>query len=81
MTHDCFESADLLFLGYHASPSTTPSTDRLIRVFAVYDAFHDPAEESNAPSVSHDRAIRVIIGRVEPDSLTSQFESSCEGTP
>ena len=70
MTHDCFESADLLFLSYHTSPSTASPTDRIIRVFAVYDAFHDSAEEGDAPSVGHNGAIWVIISRVKPDSLT-----------
>jgi hypothetical protein len=71
MTHDRFESADLLFLSYHTSPSTTPSTDRFGRVFTVYDTFHDSAEESNTSSVGDDGAVRIVISRVESDSLTS----------
>jgi hypothetical protein len=80
-THDCFESADLLFLSYHASPSTTFPTDRVIRVFAVDDTFHDFAKESNALSIGKDGTIWVVVGRVELDSLASEFESLCEGTP
>jgi hypothetical protein len=80
-THDCLESADLLFLGYHASPSTTFPTDGLIGVFAVDDTFHDFAEKSNALSIGNDGAIWVVISRVELDSLASEFESLCEGTP
>ena len=71
MTHDCFESADLLFLSYDTSPSTTSPTDGLGGVFAVYDTFHDSAEESDAPSVGYNGTIRVVISRVKPDSLTS----------
>jgi hypothetical protein len=68
-THDCFESADLLFLSYHTSSTTTSSTDRIIRVFAVYDTFHNLAKESNALSIGSNCTIWVVVSRVELDSL------------
>ena len=80
-THDRFESADLLFLSYHASPSTTFLTNRVIRVLAVDDTFHDFAKESNALSISKDGPIWVVVGRVELDSLAGEFESLCESSP
>jgi hypothetical protein len=80
-THNCFESTDFLLLSYHASPSTTSPTDGLSRVFAVNDTFHDFAEKSNALSISNNGAIRVIVGRVEPDSFASKFKSPSQGPP
>lgn len=76
-THDSLESADFLFLSYHASPSTTFSTDGFMRVFTVYDTFHDFAEEGNALSIGDHGAIRVIVRRIELDSFTSQFKGLC----
>jgi len=69
-THDGLEPADFLFLSYHASPSTTSSTGGFIRVFTVYDTFHDFAEEGNALSIRDNGAIRVVVRRVELDSFT-----------
>jgi hypothetical protein len=78
---NCFESADFLLLSYDASPSTASPTDGLSRVFAVYDTFHDSAEESNALSIGNNGAIRVIVGGVEPDSFTSKFKGPSQGPP
>jgi len=45
--------------------------DGFIRVFTVYDTFHDFAEESNALSIGNNGTIRVVVGRVELDSFAS----------
>jgi hypothetical protein len=79
-THNSLESADFLLLSYHASPSTTSSTDGFMSVFTVYDTFHDSAEEGNALSIGDDGAIRVVVRRIELDSFTSQFKGLCQGS-
>jgi hypothetical protein len=79
-THNSLESADFLLLSYHASPSTTSSTDGFMRVFTVYDTFHDFAEEGNALSIGDNGAIRVVVRRIELDSFTSQFKRLCQGS-
>jgi hypothetical protein len=77
ITHNSLESADFLLLSYYASPSATFSTDGFMRVFTVYDTFHDFTEEGNALSIGDNGAIRVIVRRIELDSFASQFKSLC----
>jgi hypothetical protein len=51
-----------------------------MRVFTVYDTFHDFAEEGNALSIGDNGAIRVVVRRIELDSFTSQFKGLCQGS-
>jgi hypothetical protein len=68
-------------LSYHASPSATSPTDGVVGVLIVDVTFHDFAEESNALPIGNDSAMWVVVGRVEFDSLASEFESLFEGAP
>jgi hypothetical protein len=79
-TYDCLESPDLFFLGDHASSSTSSATDRVVGVFTAHDTFHDFTEKSNALSISNDGTIWVVVGRIELDGFTGEFESLCEGS-
>jgi hypothetical protein len=51
-----------------------------MRVFTVYDTFHDLTEEGNALSIGDNGAIRVVVRRIELDGFTSQFKGLCQGS-